>query len=52
MDAGGPREIVTHGQTGLLVPPEDPQAMAAALQWLQAHPEAVRRMTAAADSRA
>ena len=52
MDAGGPREIVTHGETGLLVPPEDPQAMAAALQWLQAHPEATQKMTAAAASRA
>jgi glycosyltransferase involved in cell wall biosynthesis len=30
-DAGGVPEIVLHGQTGLLVPPADPEAMAAAV---------------------
>lgn len=29
--AGGPREIVTHGQTGLVVTPEDPAELSAAL---------------------
>lgn len=30
-DVGGVRELVEHGVTGLLVPPSDPAAMAAAL---------------------
>lgn len=30
-DLGGPREIVQHGETGLLVPPRDPAALADAL---------------------
>lgn len=31
IDAGGPREIVVSGETGLLVPPSEPAALAAAL---------------------
>jgi len=30
-DRGGPAEQITHGQNGLLVPPEDPRAMAQAV---------------------
>ena len=52
MDAGGPREILTHRETGFLVPPEHPQGLAEALQWLQAHPRAAQRMTAAAAAHA
>jgi glycosyltransferase involved in cell wall biosynthesis len=30
-DLGGPRELIVHGETGLLVPPNDPAALAEAL---------------------
>lgn len=33
-DVGGLRELVTHDQTGLLVPPEDPERLADALEQL------------------
>lgn len=36
---GGIPEIVVHGKTGLLVPPGDPSALAAAIQQMLAHPE-------------
>lgn len=41
-------ELVTHGTTGLLVPPGDPAALAAALRVLAADPDLRRRLGAAA----
>jgi glycosyltransferase involved in cell wall biosynthesis len=41
-NAGGAPEIVVHGETGYLVPPRDPEAMAAAINRLLADP--LRRM--------
>jgi len=32
-------EVVEHGQTGLVVPPNDPLALRAALKWILAHPQ-------------
>ncbi len=45
-DAGGPKEIVSHGETGLLVPPASPDAVAAALLQLIGDPTARARMGA------
>jgi L-malate glycosyltransferase len=41
---GGIPEIVTHGVTGLLVPPRDPEALAGALLTLAADPSVRERM--------
>jgi glycosyltransferase involved in cell wall biosynthesis len=41
---GGTPEVVADGETGLLVPPQDPTALAAALRRLLADPELRRRM--------
>lgn len=38
-DDGGAAEVLTHGETGLLVPPADPEAIAAALGRLIREPE-------------
>lgn len=46
--AGGALEIITHGQDGLLVSPEDPQALAAALADLLADPVRRARLGVAA----
>ncbi len=45
-------EIVAEGETGLLVPPRDPAALAAALSSLLADPERARRLGAAGRARA
>lgn len=47
-DVGGLPEIVEHGRTGLLVPPRDPAALAAALGELLADPARGRSLAAAA----
>lgn len=47
-DAGGVREIIDSGRTGLLVPPGDPQAMADAVQHLLRAPELAAALAQAA----
>ena len=49
--SGATPEVVQHGRTGLLVPPSDPNALAAALARLLASPDE-RRMLGAAGTRA
>lgn len=44
VDAGGPREIVVPGETGLLVPPDDPNALAHALGELLDNPDRAAAM--------
>jgi len=46
-DSGGCRELVSDGQTGFVIPPRDPVALAARLAWLREHPEMCRTMGAA-----
>ncbi|WP_037914901.1 glycosyltransferase family 4 protein [Actinacidiphila yeochonensis] len=45
---GGPLDLVDHGRTGLLVPPGDPEAVAAAVRELLARPPLRARFGAAA----
>ncbi len=47
-DTPGMRDYVTHGSTGLLVPPGDAEALAAAVSELVAEPERAREMGEAA----
>lgn len=49
---GGIPEVVVHGETGLLVPPGDPVALADALRELLAHPERARELGARGRARA
>jgi len=51
-DVPGCREVVVHGETGLLVPPRDPRALADALQRLAEDAALRRRLGAAARERA
>jgi glycosyltransferase involved in cell wall biosynthesis len=51
-DSGGHREIVANGEDGVLVPADDPKAMAQAALGLLADPELSRRLAAAAGERA
>jgi len=50
-DAGGHRECVVHGETGLLVPVAAPEALAEAVLQLLTHPDEARRMGEAARQR-
>ena len=43
-DVGGTADIIRHGETGLLVPPRDPQGLAAAIQVLVADTALARRL--------
>lgn len=43
-DIGGMREMVIHGVTGFLVPPNDPKALAEMILYLLKNPEASREM--------
>lgn len=51
-DVGGTREAVVDKETGLLVPPNSPAPLAAAIRRLVGSPEEARRMGAAGRSRA
>jgi sugar transferase (PEP-CTERM/EpsH1 system associated) len=50
-DVGGNREVVSHGETGLLVPAQSPELLAAAIQTILGQPELARRMGAAGRQR-
>src|SRR5262249_34362936 len=50
-NAGGPKEIVVPGETGVLVPPSDSGALATAILNLLADPEGARVMGAAGGQR-
>ena len=41
---GGIKTTVVDGETGCLVPPDDPDALAEQLAWLQRHPHVAQRM--------
>jgi glycosyltransferase involved in cell wall biosynthesis len=41
---GGLQEIVCHGETGLLVPPRDANALSVAIGYLMDHPEKAKKM--------
>jgi glycosyltransferase involved in cell wall biosynthesis len=43
-NVGSLLEIVEHEVTGLVVPPNDPDALASKLQWIAEHPDAARAM--------
>jgi glycosyltransferase involved in cell wall biosynthesis len=45
---GGLRELIHHGQNGLLVPPNDANALASAIAYAESHPRHMRRMGMAA----
>ena len=51
-DLGGIRDMVEHGKTGLLVPPDDSGALAEALRECIARPEAALERGAAAREKA
>jgi len=43
-EVGGLPEVVRHGETGLLVPPANPEALAGSIVWMLEHPEAAGEM--------
>ncbi len=50
-DAGGHRDVITDGETGLLVPVAEPPALAEAVTRLLTHPAEARALAAAAQQR-
>ena len=50
-DSGGCREIVRDGESGLLIPPRDPAALAGGLTYLREHPSVGATMGAAGQAR-
>jgi len=50
-DGGGTRELVVDGETGFLVPPENPDALAAKIEYLLDNPDVARRMGEAGEAR-
>jgi glycosyltransferase involved in cell wall biosynthesis len=50
-NVGGLSEYVWHGETGLIIPPNNPQALATAMQELITHPEQLRRMAASIEEK-
>lgn len=50
-DVASMPEVVEDGVTGFIVPPNDPHALGARIQWLRAHPEEAARMGDAARRR-
>lgn len=51
-DQGGPREVCVDGETGLLVPPNDPDRLADAMRWVLDHPDRAHAMGQAGRRRA
>ena len=49
--SGGNPELIVHGKSGLLVPPEQPEALARAMKTLLRRPERMRELGAAARER-
>ena len=52
VSVGGIRDMVKHRSNGVLFPPRNPAALAAALSWALDHPAKMRRMRAGARSSA
>jgi len=50
-DGGGTRELVMDGETGFLVPPGNPAALAAKIEYLLDNPDTARRMGEAGEAR-
>jgi glycosyltransferase involved in cell wall biosynthesis len=50
-DVASMPEVVKHGVTGLVVPPNDPVAIGAAIAWLREHPVAAKAMGVAGRQR-
>lgn len=50
-DGGGTRELVVDGETGFLVPPQNPDALAAKIEYLLDNPDIARRMGEAGEAR-
>jgi glycosyltransferase involved in cell wall biosynthesis len=48
---GGNDEVIVHGETGLLVPPADAEALAANIRMVLANPHLARRLAAAGKAR-